>query len=117
MYRYARTRTASTINFHDQYIDLCHQWNGQVAELLAKKLGGVASYSDTGFHVRNRNNSNQYINGRLTPATPMSRKSTVEFEGTVATKPVEGKTVAADAASVVQHILWILEDANLKVVW
>jgi hypothetical protein len=117
MYRYDRVKTASTLNFHDQFMDLCHRWNGQVAYLLAQKLGGVASYSDTAFHVKSSTSYNHYITGRLVPATPLSRKSTVEFEIAVAKATRKWKAVAADADSVVQKIIWELEDAGMMEEW
>lgn len=106
MYRYARTKIASTINLHDAYEDLCLRWNQQVATILAKKLGWKPEYSKLDFVVRDPVSRRNYVKGHLVD------DQRVQISGEIAGHHLDraGTLRAIDSDAVADDVFWIIKE-------
>lgn len=103
------TRTAAYLNLPDQQAELCYRWNGEVADLLAKKLGWKPDHSERDFYVSfGAGNSFQYIKGNL-------KGLEVTVQGEVNGKPVRSKFQATSSDGAARQVLWLLEDTGVVV--
>lgn len=112
-----RTKLASESNLQDGFSKLCHHWNGELCEALAKKLGWkAASYSSGDFLVNDPMNRHNYLKGILsTKSLGAGAHRTIfnlEIVGEVNGQSVEGEISVHSSGAAVNDVVWMLGDVH-----
>ncbi len=112
-----QTKLASESNLQDGFSKLCHHWNGELCEALAKKLGWkVASYGSGDFLVNDPMNKHNYLKGILsTKSLGAGAHRTIfnlEIVGEVNGQSVEGEIRVHSSGAAVNDVVWMLGDVH-----